>query len=74
MGKGDAISLAAGCSLNFRSRYRSDGTAKGESTLMLFSVVDDWSGVDYQEYRCVYGEASKAILSSSNRHPCPVGA
>ncbi len=25
-------------------------------TLMLFSVVDDRSGVTYQEYRCVYGE------------------
>ncbi|MGF6988064.1 hypothetical protein QFZ99_007628 [Paraburkholderia atlantica] len=25
-------------------------------TLMLFSVVDDCSGVAYQEYRCVYGE------------------
>jgi hypothetical protein len=25
-------------------------------TLMLFSVVDDRSGVAYQEYRCVYGE------------------
>lgn len=25
-------------------------------TLMLFSVVDDRSGVSYQEYRCVYGE------------------
>jgi hypothetical protein len=24
--------------------------------LMLFSVVDDRSGVAYQEYRCVYGE------------------
>jgi hypothetical protein len=23
---------------------------------MLFSVVDDRSGVAYQEYRCVYGE------------------
>jgi hypothetical protein len=25
-------------------------------TLMLFSVVDDRSGVAYQEYHCVYGE------------------
>jgi hypothetical protein len=25
-------------------------------TLMLFSVVDDRSGVAYQEYRCAYGE------------------
>jgi hypothetical protein len=30
--------------------------AKGPPTLMLFSVVDDRSGVAYQEYRCVYGE------------------
>jgi hypothetical protein len=28
---------------------------KGAPTLMLFSVVDDRSGVAYQEYRCVYG-------------------
>lgn len=27
--------------------------AKGEPTLMLFSVVDDRSGVAYQEYHCV---------------------
>jgi hypothetical protein len=27
---------------------------KGAPTLMLFSVVDDRSGVAYQEYRCVY--------------------
>jgi len=29
---------------------------RGAPTLMLYSVVDDRSGVDYQEYRCVYGE------------------
>jgi hypothetical protein len=27
-----------------------------EPTLMLFSIVDDRSGVAYQEYHCVYGE------------------
>jgi hypothetical protein len=32
---------------------------KGAPALMLFSVVDDRSGVAYQEYRCVYGEDSK---------------
>lgn len=31
-------------------------------TLMLFSVVDDRSGVAYQEYRCVYGESVEAAL------------
>ena len=30
--------------------------------LMLFSVVDDRSGVAYQEYRCVYGEDVEAAL------------
>ena len=29
---------------------------------MLFSVVDDRSGVAYQEYRCVYGEDMEAAL------------
>ena len=29
---------------------------------MLFSVVDDRSGVAYQEYRCVYGEDAEAAL------------
>ena len=29
---------------------------RGRPTLMLYSVVDDRSGVAYQEYRCVYGE------------------
>ena len=33
---------------------------KGAPTLMLFSVVDDRSGVAYQEYRCVYGEDVEA--------------
>jgi hypothetical protein len=31
-------------------------------TLMLFSVVDDRSGVTYQEYRCVHGEDVEAAL------------
>lgn len=35
---------------------------KGEPTLMLFSVVDDRSGVCYQEYRCVYGEDAESAL------------
>lgn len=36
--------------------------ARGEPTLMLFSVVDDRSGVAYQEYRCVYGEDAESAL------------
>jgi len=35
---------------------------KGHPTLMLFSVVDDRSGVAYQEYRCVYGEDAETAL------------
>ncbi|MNB66373.1 Integrase core domain protein [compost metagenome] len=35
---------------------------KGEPTLMLFSVVDDRSGVAYQEYHCVYGEDAGSAL------------
>lgn len=35
---------------------------KGSPTLMLFSVVDDRSGVAYQEYRCVYGEDAESAL------------
>jgi hypothetical protein len=37
-------------------------TGRGPPTLMLFSVVDDRSGVAYQEYRCVYGEDVAAAL------------
>jgi hypothetical protein len=33
-----------------------DPDRQGAPMLMLFSVVDDRSGVAYQEYRCVYGE------------------
>ena len=36
--------------------------ARGKPTLMLFSVVDDRSGVAYQEYRCVYGEDAESAL------------
>jgi hypothetical protein len=35
---------------------------RGNPTLMLYSVVDDRSGVAYQEYRCVYGEDVEAGL------------
>jgi hypothetical protein len=35
---------------------------KGEPTFMLFSVVDDRSGVSYMEYRCVYGEDAESAL------------
>lgn len=35
---------------------------RGAPTLMLFSVVDDRSGVSYQEYRCVYGEDAESAL------------
>jgi hypothetical protein len=36
--------------------------SRGKPTLMLFSVVDDRSGVCYQEYRCVYGEDAESAL------------
>ncbi len=36
--------------------------SKGVPTLMLFSVVDDRSGVGYQEYQCVYGEDAESAL------------
>ncbi|WP_273727396.1 IS481 family transposase [Brucella gallinifaecis] len=39
-----------------------DPDRHGAPTLMLFSVVDDRSGVAYQEYRCVYGEDAEAAL------------
>jgi len=35
---------------------------KGNPLLMLYSVVDDRSGVCYQEYHCVYGEDVEAAL------------
>jgi hypothetical protein len=37
-------------------------SGRGNPTLMLFSVVDDRSGVAYQEYRCVYGEDAESAL------------
>lgn len=36
--------------------------SKGEPTLMLYSVVDDRSGVCFLEYRCVYGEDAESAL------------
>jgi hypothetical protein len=39
-----------------------DPDRHGAPTLMLFSVVDDRSGVAYQEYRCVYGEDAETAL------------
>lgn len=36
--------------------------SKGEPTLMLYSVVDDRSGVCVLEYRCVYGEDAESAL------------
>jgi len=35
---------------------------KGPPTLMLYSIVDDRSGVAYQEYHCTYGESVEAAL------------
>lgn len=35
---------------------------RGNPLLMLYSVVDDRSGVCYQEYHCVYGEDVEAAL------------
>lgn len=35
---------------------------RGKPTLMLFSAVDDCSGVVYQEYRSVYGEDAESAL------------
>lgn len=39
-----------------------DPNRKGTPVPMLFSVVDDRSGVAYQEYRCVYGEDAESGL------------
>jgi hypothetical protein len=36
--------------------------SRGNPLLMLYSVVDDRSGVDYDEYHCVYGEDVEAAL------------
>lgn len=35
---------------------------RGAPTLMLYSIVDDRSGVGYEEYRCVYGEDAESAL------------
>ncbi len=35
---------------------------RGNPTLMLYSAVDDRSGVCYQEYHCVHGEDTEAAL------------
>jgi hypothetical protein len=35
---------------------------RGQALLILYSVVDDRSGVCYQEYRCVYGEDVEGAL------------
>lgn len=35
---------------------------RGHPLLMLYSVIDDRSGVAYQEYHCVYGEDVEAAL------------
>jgi len=39
-----------------------DIAREGNPTLMLFSTVDDRSGVVYEEYRCVFGEEVEAAL------------
>jgi hypothetical protein len=39
-----------------------DPDRPGAPSLMLFSIVDDRSGVAYQEYRCVYGEDVETAL------------
>lgn len=39
-----------------------DAERSGAPTLMLFSVVDDRSGLAYLEYHCVYGEDVEAAL------------
>jgi hypothetical protein len=39
-----------------------DADRQGAPVLMLFSVIDDRSGVAYQEYHCVYGEDVEAAL------------
>ncbi|HEY0941345.1 MAG TPA: IS481 family transposase [Steroidobacter sp.] len=36
--------------------------SKGEPTLAIFSIVDDRSGMAYQEYHCIYGEDVESAL------------
>ncbi len=35
---------------------------RGKRTLMLFSIVDDRSGIVNEEYRCVYGGDAESAL------------
>lgn len=37
-------------------------SSKGQPTLMIYSIIDDRSGVNYQEYHGVYGEDVEAAL------------
>ena len=56
-------SLISAPRISNTSRPRPGSTRdKGQPTLMLFSVVDDRSGVAYQEYHCAYGEAVEVAL------------
>jgi hypothetical protein len=48
-----------------------DEARGGSLTLMLFSVVDDRSGVAYVEYHCVYGEDVEAALGFLFRAMAP---
>jgi hypothetical protein len=48
--------------LEQRQKPRAANRADYGQPLMLFSVVDDRSGVAYQEYRCAYGEAVETAL------------
>lgn len=51
-----------------------DPDRPGAPTLMLFSVVDDRSGVTYQEYALVYGEDVEAALRFLFRAMAPKDA
>lgn len=46
---------------------------RGQPTLMLYSIVDDRSGVAYQEYHCTYGEAVEAALQFLFKAMTPKG-
>ena len=46
---------------------------KGAPTLMLYSVVDDRSGVAYQEYHCAYGEDGGSGAAVSFQRDGPQG-
>lgn len=48
--------------LGGRPDWIEEGAVSGRSTLMLYSVVDDRSGVAYQEYHLVQGEDVLAAL------------